>query len=173
MTPLQFLTVVRRGCMYTAYDSCHCRTKGATSESRTYAGSAWLVAFPGRPATREGMFALLPSGVSVCRAGSTANNAYSHRSSQDRIYCQIAIAAGPQAPPPCGSQAAYLERHSQPRSDSCARSRTEAWLTGGQPGHRARSSGSISSTAYSIPSLSKPMTLWSLTSDGPYTNPRR
>jgi hypothetical protein len=173
MTPCQFLTFVCCGCIYTSYESCHRRTTGATSQSRAYAASAWLVAFPSCPATREGMFPLFPSGVSVYRAGPRANNACSRRSSQGRIHYQIAFLAGAQAPSPCGSQAAYVERHRQSRLDSGARSRTGAWLTTGQPGHRARFSGNISLIAYSIPSSSKPMRLWSLISDGLRANPRR
>lgn len=173
MTPCQFLTFVLCGCIYTSYGSCHCRTTGATSQSRTYAASAWLLASPSGSATGEGMFSLLSSGVSVYRAGSAANNACSRRSSQGRIHCQIAIFAGAQAPPSCGSQAAYVERHGQSRPDSGARSRTRAWLTTGQPGHRARFSGNIGSIVYSIPSSSKPMKLWSLTRDGLHANPRR
>jgi hypothetical protein len=173
MTPRQFLTFVVCGCIYTSYGSCHCRRKGATAQSGPHAASAWLAAFPSRSATREGMFPLLSSGVSVYRAGSAAERAYSRQFSQGRFHCQIAILAGPQAPPPCCSHAAYLERHRRSRSDSGARSRTGAWLTIGHPGHRARCSGNISSIAYSIPSSSKPMKFWSPTSAGPHTNPRR
>ena len=173
MTPCQFLTCVFNGCIYTSYGSCHCRTKGAASQSRPYAASAWLVAFAGRPATREGMFLILPSGVSVYQAGARTNNASPRRPSQGRIHCQIAIFAGAQASPPCGSQAGYVERHRQSRPGGGARSRTGAWLSTGQPEHRARFSGNISLTDYSIPSSSRPMKLWSLTSDGPHANPRR
>jgi hypothetical protein len=173
MTPCRFLTFVLYGCIYTSYGSCHRRTKGPASQSRPYTASAWLVAFAGRSATREGMFPLLPSGVSVYQAGATTNDAGPRPSSQGRIYCQIAIFAGAQAPPPCGSQAGYVERHRQSRPGSGARSRTGAWLSTGQPGHRARFSGNISLTAYSIPSSSRPMKLWSLTSDGPHANSRR
>jgi hypothetical protein len=169
----QLLTCVFHSCIYMSYASRYCRTKGATAQSCPHTASAWLVAFPSCSATLEGIFSLLSSGVSVYRAGAAANKTCSRQPSQDRFYCQTAILAGPAAPPPCCSHAAYVERHRQSRSDRGARSRTEAWLTCGQPGCRARFSGNISSTVYSIRSSSRPMKPWSPTSDGPHTNPRR
>jgi hypothetical protein len=173
MTPRQFLTYVFCGCIYMSYGSCHGRTEGAAPQSRACAASAWLVAFTGRPATREGMFPFVSTGVSVYRAGSATNKTSSRHASQDRFHGQIATLAGHPSPPICRSDAAFAERRRQSRSDVSARSRTEAWLTGAQPGHRARFSGNISSTVYSIPSSSRHTKPWSPTSDGLHTTPRR
>jgi hypothetical protein len=173
MTLLQLLTCVFCSCIYMAYASRYCRAKGATAQSCPQTASAWLAAFPSCSPAREGMFAIVPSGISVCRAGSEANKTCSRQSSQDRFHGQTAILAGHPSSPLCCSLAAYVERHRRSGSDRGARSRTEAWLTGGQPGHGARCSGNISSTVYSIPSSSRLMKPWSPTSDGLHTPPRR
>ena len=173
MTLLELLTCVSYGCIYMAYASRYRRTTGATAQSCPHTASAWLVAFPSCAATREGMLPLVSTGVSVYRAGSAANKTCSRQPSQDRFYGQAAILASHPSPSLCRSDAAYVERRRRSRSDRGARSRTEAWLTGGQPGHRARFSGNISSTVYSIPSSSRPMKPWCPTSDGLHTPPRR
>src|SRR3954451_15355294 len=173
MTLRQHLTFVLYGCIYMTYASRYRRTTGGSAESCPHTASAWLVAFPGCAATCEGMLPLVSTGVSVYRAGSAANKTCSRQPSQDRFYGQTVILAGHPSPPLCRSDAAYVERRRRSRSDRGARSRTEAWLTGGQPGHRARFSGNISSTVYSIPSSSRPMKPWSPTSDGLHTPPRR
>lgn len=173
MTLLRLLTCVLCSCIYMAYASRYCRAKGATAQPCLETASAWLAAFPSCSATREGMFALVPSGISVYRAGSAADKTCFRQPSQDRLHGQTAILARRPSPASCRSHAAYVERHRWSGSDRGARSRTEAWLTGGQSGHRARCSGNISSTVCSIPSSSRPMKPWSPTSDGPHTNPRR
>jgi hypothetical protein len=173
MTLRLLLTCVSCGCIYMAYASRYCRAKGATAQSCPYTASAWLATFPSCSATCEGMFPLVSSGISVYRAGSAANKTCSRRPSQDRFHSQTAILAGHPSPPLCRSDAAYVERPCRSRSDRGARTRTEAWLTGGQPGHGARCSGNISSTVYWIPSSSRLMNPWSPTSDGLHTPPRR
>jgi hypothetical protein len=173
MTLRQHLTFVFYGCIYMAYASRYGRTTGATAQSCPHTASAWLVAFPSGSATCEGMLPFVPTGVSVYRAGSATNKTFARHPSQDRFHRQIAILAGHPSPPLCRSDAAFAERRRRSRSDGSARSRTEAWLTGGQPGHRSRFSGNISSTVYSIPSSSRPTKRWFPTSDGLHTPPRR
>jgi hypothetical protein len=173
MIPRQVLTLVSYGCIYTSYASRHCRTKGATPKSRPHLASAWFVTLPSCSTTREGMFPVLPSGVSLYQAGAAVKCPPPRQPSQDRLHCQTAILAGQPTPPLFCSHATYVERHRQSLPDRDARSRTEAWLTSGQPGHCARFSGNISSIAYTTPSSSKPTKSWSPTSGGPHTNPRR
>ena len=169
----QALTCVSYGCMCMTYASRYCRTKGATAQSRAHTASAWWVALPSCSATCEGVFPLASSGVPVYRAGSAADKTSPCQPSQDCFYGQASISAGRRNPPLCRSHAADVERHHRSRSDRGARSRSEAWLTGAQPGHRARFSGNISSTVYSIPNSSRPMKPWSPTSDGLLTTARR
>jgi hypothetical protein len=173
MTLRHLLTFVSCGCIYTSYASRYRRTKGAAAQRCPSIASAWLVAFPNCSATLEGMFAFVSSGVSVYRAGSAANTTRPRQPSQDRFHGQIAILAGTPAAPSCCSQQDYVERYRQSGPGGRARSRTEAWLTGAQPGDHFRFSGNISSTACSIPSLSKPMKRWFPTNDGLHSNPRR
>lgn len=169
----QRLTCVSYGCMYMAYASRYCRTKGGTAQSRPQTPSAWWVALPSCSAACEGMFPLVSSGISICRAGAAADKTSPGQSSQDRFYRQALILTSGRSPPLCRPRAANPERRRRSGSDRGTRSRTEAWLTGAQPGHRARFSGNISSTVCSIPNSSRPMKPWSPTSDGLHTTPRR
>jgi hypothetical protein len=169
----RILTCAFYGCIYTSYDSRHYITKGAPSQLRSNPASARVVTPSGCSTTHEGIFPLQASGVSLPRPGSAVKAPRPRHPSQDRLHCQAAIPAGRPTPPLCGSYTSFVERYRQSRPDGDAQSRTEAWLTGGQPGHRALCSGNISSIACSTPSSSKPMKPWSLTTDGPHTNLRR
>jgi hypothetical protein len=169
----QFLTCVSCSCMYMTYVSRYRSAKGATAQSRPHTSSALWVALPGCSATYEGMFALASSGVPVYRAGWAADRSSPGHSSQDCFYRQASISAGRRNSPSCCPHAADVERHRRSRFDRSAQSRSEAWLKGAQPGHRARFSGNISSTVYSIPNSSRPMKPWSPTSDGLHTTARR
>lgn len=169
----RLLTYVGYGCSHMTYASRDCRTKGATAQSRPHAASAWWVALPSCSAACEGLFPLASSGVPVYRAGSAADKTSPGQSSQNCFYRQASISAGRRYPPLCRPHPADVERCRRSRPDRGAQSRSEAWLTGAQPGHRARFSGNISSTVYSIPNSSRLMNLWSPTIDGLPTTVRR
>ena len=173
MTLRQHLTFVFCGCIYMANASRYGRTTGATAQSCPHTASAWWVALPSCSATCEDLFPLAATGVPVCRAGSAADKTSPCRPSKDCFYRQASFSTGRRSPALCCPQAANAERHRRSRSYRGDRSRSEAWLTAAQPGHRARFSGNISSTVYSIPSSSRPTKPWSPTSDGLHTTPRR
>jgi hypothetical protein len=173
MILLRILTCAFYGCIYTSYDPRHYLTKGAPSQPRPNPASARFVTLSSCSTTHEGILPLQASGVSLYQAGSAAEAPRPRHPSQDRLHCQAAIPAGPPTAPLCGSYTSFVERYRQSRPDGDAQSRTEAWLTGGQPGHRALCSGNISSIACSTPSSSRSTKPWSPTGGGPQTNLRR
>jgi hypothetical protein len=173
MILLRLLTFVFYGYTYTSYGSRYCRAEGATPQSLSRAASVLFVLFPGCATAREGLFPLVPPSVSLCQASPATKASCPRRLAQDCLHGQTAIVAGPPTPPLCRPHSTLVKRHCQSCPDPDARSRTEAWLTGGQSGGCVPCSWNISSIAYSTLSSSKPTKSWSPTNDGPPTHPRR
>jgi hypothetical protein len=173
MTPRQFLLFVCYGCIYMSYASRQRCSTSTPPQSLPNAAAALFVTFPSGSAARTGMLPVFPSGVSLSQAGSAIKAARSRPLSQDCFYRQTATRTGPPTPPLCCSYSAHVERYRQSRLNRNARSRTEAWLTSGQAGRRARFIWNITSIGYWIPSSFKPMKCWSPTSAGPHAIPRR
>lgn len=171
MIPPPILTYAFYGCIYTSYGSRYCHTEGATPQSLPCAASALFVLFPSCAATREGLFPLLASGISLYQAGPATKASCPCRLAQDCLHGQAAICAGPATPPLCRPHWAHVERHGQSCLD--ARSRMEAWLSSGQSGRYAPCGGNFTSIAYSSPSSSRSTKSWSPTNDGPHVHPRR
>ena len=167
------LTRAVYGCIYTSYDSRHGHTKGAPPQSCPNLAAARFVTLSSCSTIQEGILRLQTSGVSLYRAGSAVKAPRPRHPSQDRLHCQAAIPAGRPTPPLRGSCTNSVERHRQSRPDGDPQSRTEAWLTGGQPGHRALCRGNISSIACSTPSSSRSTKPWPPIGGGPHNNPRR
>jgi len=168
----RILTVVCYGCIYMSYATRQRRSTGATPQSLPNPASALFVTFSSRPTARKNMLAVIPSGVSLSQAGSALKTPCSRQPSQDCFHRQTAIHAGSSTSPVCCSHSAHVERHRQSRLNRDARSRTEAWLTSGQSGRRARFICNISSIAYWIPSSFKLTKFWFPTSGGPHAIPR-
>lgn len=173
MTPRQFLHLVCYGCIYMSYASRQRCSTCTPPQSLPNPAAALFLTFPGGSTPRKGMLPVFPSGVSLSQAGSAVKTARSRPSSQDCFYRQTATLAGPPTPPLCCSYSAHVERDRQSRLNRDARSRTEAWLTRGKPGRRARFIWNIASIGYWIPSWFKPTKCWSPTSAGPHAIPRR
>lgn len=173
MIPCQTLMFVFYSCIYMSYASCQRCSKGATPQSIPNPASTLFVTFPSCSTAREGVFPVFPSGVSLSQAGTDFKASRSRQPSQDCFHRETAIHAGSSTPPLCGSHATQVERHRQSRLDGDPRPRTEAWLSGGQPGRRVRFVWNISSIAYWIPNSPKPTNYWCQTSCGPQTTVRR
>ena len=173
MTLRQILICVYHCCIYMSYATCQCCSTGATPQSLPNAASALFVTLPSGATACQRMFPVFTSGVSLPQAGSALKAACSRPSSQDRFYRQTATLAGPPTPSLCCSYSAHVERHRQSRLDRDARSRTEAWLTSGQPGRSARFIWNITLIDYWILSWFKPTKCWCPTSAGPHVIPGR
>jgi hypothetical protein len=173
MTPRQFLRFVCCGCIYVSYAPRQRCSTGTPPQSLPNPAAALFVTFPSGSTACKGMLPVFPSGVPLSQAGSAVKAARSRLSSQDCFYRQAATLAGPPTPPLCCSYSAHLERYRQSRLNRDARSRTEAGLTSGQPGRRARFIWNITSIGYWIPSWFKPTKCWFPTSGGPRAIRRR
>ena len=168
----QVLTCVSYGCIYTSYASRHCCSTGAAPQSIPNPASGLFITLRSRSTARQIVLHFSTSGLSISQAGQTPKGSCSRQPSQDCLHRQTATHADPPTAHLCCSQSTHVERHGQSRLNRDARSRTEAWLNGGQVG-AARCSWNISSIAYWIPSLSKPTNCWCPTNCGPHMTLRR
>lgn len=165
MTLGQALIVVFYSCIYMSYAG-HCRSTGATPQSVAKPLAALPVTGRGSSTARQGMFHLPSPGVSLCKASPGSEGTGPHYLSQNCFHGQTAIRTSSPASALCCPHWAHIERYRQSRSKRDARSRTEAWLTSGQPGGHAGFSWNISWIACWTPNLLKLTKCWCQTSSG-------
>ena len=165
MTLGQLLILVFYSCIYMAY-ACQRRSTGATPQSVAKPIAALPVT--GRCSSTAGqeMFHLASPGVSLRKASPGFEGTSPRHLSQNCFHGQTAIRTSASASTLRGPHGADIERYRQSRSKRDARSRTEAWLTSGQPGGRARFSWNISLIACCTPNLLKRTKYWCQTSSG-------
>lgn len=171
MIPPPILIFVAYSCMCTSYASSQCRSEGATPQSLTSPAAALPFTLRSSSAARQNVLHFFSSGLSLSPAGRALKASGSRDLSENCIYRKAAPSPDWQGPQLCGAYGGHVERNRQSGIDGNARSRTEAWLSGGQ--RRARFSSNITSIAYWIPNSVKLTSCWCPTSGGPYTNPRR
>ena len=165
MTLGQLLIVVFCSCIYMSY-ACQCRSTGATPQSVAKPLAALPVTGRCSSTARHGMFHLTSPGISLRKASPGFEGTSPRYLSQNCFHGQTAIRTSPPASALCCPHWANIERYRQSRSKRDARSRTEAWLTGGQPDGRARFSWNISLIACCIPNLLKLTKYWCQTNSG-------
>jgi len=165
MTLGRLLIVVFCSCIYMAY-ACHRRSTGATPQSVAKPLAALPVSGSCSSTAHQDMFHLTSPGISLRKASPGFERTSPRHLSQSCFHNQTAILPSPPASALCCPHWADTERYRQSGSKRDARSRTEAWLTSGQPGGRARFSWNISLIACCNPNLLKPTKYWSQTSSG-------
>ena len=165
MTLGQLLIVVCCGCIYMSY-ACQRRSTGATPQSVAKPLAALPVTGRCGSTARHGMFHLTSAGLSLRKASPGVEGTSRRHFSQNCFHGQTAIRTSAPASAPRCLHWADIERYRQSRSKRDARSRTEAWLTSGQPGGRARFSWNISLIACWTPNLVKLTKYWCQTGSG-------
>jgi len=171
MIPPPILIFVVYGCICTSYVSRQCRSEGTTPQSLTRPAAALPFTLGSSSAACQNVLHFLSPGLSLSPAGRALKASGSRHLSQNCIYRKAAAPSDWQSPELCGAHGTHVERNRQSGIDGNARSRTEAWLNGGQP--RARCSWNISSIACWIPNSVKHTNCWRPTSGGPHANCRR
>ena len=171
MIPPPILIFVVYSCICTSYVSCQCRSVGTTPQSLTSPAAALPFTLRRSSAARRNVLHFLSSGLSLSPAGRALKASGSRHLSQNCIYRKAAPPPDWQSPELCGAHGAHVERNRQSCIDRNARSRTEAWLNGGQ--RRAHCSSNLSSIAYWIPNSVKLTNCWCPISGGPHANSRR
>ena len=165
MTLGQLLIIVFGSCIYMAY-ACQRRSTGTTPQSVAKPLAALPVTGRCSSTARQDMFHFASPGISLRKASPGFERTSPRHLSQDCFYSQTAILPSPAASALCCPHRADIERYRQSGSERDARSRTEAWLTSGQPGGRARFSWNISLIACCTPNLLKLTKYWCQTSSG-------
>ena len=165
MTLVRHLIVVFYSFIYMSY-ACRRRSTGATPQSVAKSLAAWPVTGRCSSTARPDMFHLTSPGISLRKASPGFEGTSPRHLSQNCFHGQTAIRTSPPASALCCPHWADIERYRQSRSKRDARSRTEAWLTSGQPGGRARFNWNISLIACWTTNLPKLTKNWCQTSYG-------
>lgn len=171
MTPPPILIFVVYGCIGTSYAPRQCLSVGTTPQPLTSPAAELSFTRRSSSAARRSVLHFLSSGISLSPARRASKTSASRRLSQNCIYRKATRPPDWQSPELCGAHRAHVERNRQSCIDRNARSRTEAWLNGGQ--RRARFSSNITSIAYWIPNSAKLTNCCCPTSGGPHANSRR
>lgn len=165
MTLGQRLIVVLCSCIYMAY-ACQRRSTGAAPQSVAKPLAALPVTGRCSSTARQDIFHLTSSGISLRKTSPSFEGSSSRPLSQNCFHDQTAVRTSPRASALCSPHWVDIERYRQSGIKRDARSRTEAWLTSGQPGGRARFSWNISLIACCTPNLLKLTKYWYQTSFG-------
>jgi hypothetical protein len=146
--------------------ACQRCSTGATPQSVAKTLAALPVSGRRSATACQGMFHFTSPGVSLRKASPGLEGPRPHHLSQNCFHGQTAIRTSPPTSALCCPHWAHVERYHQSRSKRDARSRTEAWLTNGQPGGHAGFSWNISWIVCWTPNLLKLTKYWCQTSSG-------
>src|ERR1700756_2147473 len=170
--PHYHLTCVIYGCIQVSYATRQRKPEGTTSEPGTNSAARTIAVVGSCSTTRQELFHLSTSGISVPGAGARPKKARSGQRCESCLYRQALTHLGASTADVRRQRQANVERQRRSGVDSNAPSRAEAWLRGGQP-VLVLSIWNIDLIVCWAKSSLRHINFWRRTSSGPSTPRRR